>query len=183
MPLPVAHSLLSAGVFALYKNDVPVRQDKWWIALFIFIGLFPDIDFITVPFTGFGSHRGFTHSFAFAFAVTAFIYLIIRIWKQDAPIRLWPFFLLTMSLHPVCDYFTYDYLVERGGVKLFFPFSNEYYQSPVPIFMGIELRYLRTIFSTHTLLAVLYETVLSGMVLTAVLYLKRGALSVRDKAE
>ncbi|MBI5588523.1 MAG: metal-dependent hydrolase [Deltaproteobacteria bacterium] len=183
MPLPIAHTLISTSVFVAYRGGFSLKDDWRWAALFAFAGLLPDIDFVTVPFLGFGAHRGFTHSFLFAFLATALIYIFISIWRSKTTPRLWAFLFMAMALHPICDYFTYDYLVERGGVKLFYPFSNEYYESPLPIFMGIELRHLKTIFSLHTLAAVAYETVLSGALLLTTLYLKRTFFSTGRRAE
>lgn len=176
MPLPIAHSLISTAVYVTYKGRLPVREDLKGLALFAFVGLLPDIDFITVPFTGFGGHRGVTHSIAFAFAATAVIYMVVRYIRQKKEPRLWSYLFVAMAVHPVCDFFTYDYLVERGGVMLFYPFTDRYFESPVTLFMGIELRYLETIFSLHTLHAVVHEAVLSGLVLVAAVYLKTGSL-------
>lgn len=178
MPLPVAHSLISLSVMAAYRGGFSLKQDSRWAGLFVFAGLLPDVDFVTVPFLGFGAHRGVTHSLLFALLVTGLMYLFIRIWRSSTGIRLWLFLFVAMALHPVCDYFTYDYLVERGGVMLFYPFSMEYFESPFPVFMGIELRYLRTILSLHTLLALLYETLLSGAVLITTLYIIRAPFFV-----
>ncbi len=172
MPLPIGHSLISAGVYAAYKGSIDVKEDFKELALFLFMGLLPDVDFVTVPFTGFGAHRGVTHSFAFAFAAATVAFAVVRTLSRHTPARLWGFLILTAALHPVCDFFTYDYLVERGGVELFYPFSLKYYESPYPLFSGIELRYLNTIFSLHTLLAVARETLISGAVFIAVLYFK-----------
>lgn len=177
MPLPMAHTIISTAMYALYKKErISINEDIKWAGLFIFAGLFPDIDFITVPFMGFGSHRGLSHSFLFAFLITLALFLFVKKRNPDVTWRLWLFLFLTMSLHPICDFFTYDYLVERGGVKLLYPFTDVYYESPYPIFMGIELRYLRTILSVHTLLAIGYETFLSGTLLSMVLYFKRASL-------
>lgn len=181
MPLPIAHSVISASVYAVYNGGLSIKKDFRMLGFFMFTGLFPDIDFITVPFAGFGSHRGFTHSFAFALIMTAIFYLLIRLWKNGAPLRLWAYLFSAMALHPVCDFFTYDYLVERGGVMLFYPFSNDYFEAPFSIFMGIELRYLKTILSLHTLLAIAYETVLSVTLLAAVLYLRTGSVNLFGK--
>lgn len=177
MPLPIAHSLISAAVFVSYKRRLSFRDDLKGLALFAFAGLLPDIDFITVPFAGFGGHRGITHSIAFALAATAIIYLAVSYIRQKKEARLWLFLFIAMAVHPLCDFFTYDYLVERGGVMLFYPFSRSYFESPVSIFMGIELRYLETIVSLHTLQAVLRETVLSGIVLLTSIYLNTGTLT------
>lgn len=176
MPLPIAHSLISAAVFVTYKRGLSIRDDLKGLALFAFAGLLPDIDFITVPFTGFGGHRGVTHSFAFAFVATAILYMVVSYIRQKKESRLWLFLFIAMAIHPLCDFFTYDYLVERGGVMLFYPFSQSYFESPVSIFMGIELRYLETILSLHTLQAVIREALLSGLVLVTAIYLKTGSL-------
>ncbi|MBI1911586.1 MAG: metal-dependent hydrolase [Deltaproteobacteria bacterium] len=187
MPLPIAHSVISASMYVAYKGSLSIKDDYKWLALFMSVGLFPDVDFITVPFMGFGSHRGFTHSFLFAFIITTLIFVYLK--KRDSALtaRFWSFLFLTMAIHPLCDFFTYDYLVERGGVKLFSPFSERYFESPVPIFMGIELRYLHTIFSAHTLLALAYETFISGLLFLTVFYFKTGSLNLdrvlRDRAE
>lgn len=173
MPLPIGHSLISAGVYAAYKGSIDIKQDIKEISLFVFMGLLPDVDFVTLPFTGFGAHRGVTHSFAFAFVAATVAFAIVRTLSRQTPARLWGFLFLTAALHPVCDFFTHDFLVERGGVELFYPFSLKYYESPYPVFSGIELRYLNTIFSLHTLLAIVREAIVSGAVLAVVLYLKR----------
>lgn len=176
MPLPIGHSVISLGLYAAYRKDpvtaASLKSDWKTAALFVVAGLAPDIDFVTVPFLGFGSHRGFTHSFAFALISASFIYTFAKTLEKGLTRRLFFFLLLSASLHPVCDFFTYDYLVERGGVMLLYPLSSSYLQSPFPIFMGIELRYLRTILSVHTLVALIYETVLSSIFFLLSIYLK-----------
>lgn len=180
MPLPIAHTVISAAVYGLYRGGISLKEDYKTIGLFAFMGLLPDIDFITVPFSGFGSHRGFTHSFVFAALISSVIFFLVRVRKKDATTRLWAFLFIAVAMHPVCDYFTYDYLVERGGVMLFYPFSESYFESPFTIFIGIELRYLRTILSAHTLFAIVYETVLSLTLLGIVQYLTTGSLKITE---
>lgn len=174
MPLPIAHTLISTGIFAAYKGEITLREDKWYLLLFAVAGLLPDVDLITVPFSGFGAHRGVTHSILFALLSASYLFAIVKVWKRDLPLRLFPFLLAAAVLHPVCDFFTYDFLLERGGVMLLFPLTDEYYQSPVPLFMGIELRYLDTIFSARTVVALMYEAVVAGAFLYVVLHLKKG---------
>lgn len=176
MPLPIAHTLVSTSVFAAYRGGLSVRavrDDYKLLGLFVFAGLFPDVDFVTLPFAGFGPHRGLSHSIIFTVLVSTLICVGLRAVRGGVTARLWLYLALAMTLHPVCDYFTPDLLETRGGVKLLYPFSDAYYESPVPVFMGIELRYLSTIFSFHTLVALAYETLLTGTLLLAVVYLKR----------
>ncbi len=172
MPLPIAHSLISTSVYAAYRGGLSVKRDAPWVALFVFVGLVPDLDMLLVPFAGMGFHRGVSHSILFALFSATTIFLIVRSMKGAAP-RLWFFLFITAVLHPVCDFFTPDYLETRRGVQLLYPFSKLFYESPVPIFMGVELRYFHTIFSLHTVLVLFYEFVLTSTVLIATLYLKR----------
>lgn len=176
MPLPVAHSLVSTSVFVAYSGRLGLRDNYRWIALFVFMGLLPDSDFITLPFAGFGLHRGLSHSIVFTIVVSTLAYALVKAFKPQVTTRLWFFLALAMTLHPICDYFTPDLLETRGGVMLFYPFTSAYFESPYPIFMGIELRYLETIFSFHTVLALLYETLLAGALLAAIILIKRLSL-------
>lgn len=176
MPLPIAHTLVSTSVFAAYSGGLTlrtIRDDYKMLGLFIFVGLFPDVDFITLPFAGFGPHRGLSHSVVFTVVASTLMYLAVRAVRGGATSRLWLCLAIAMTLHPVCDYFTPDLLETRGGVKLFYPFSDAYYESPVPLFMGIELRYMETIFSLHTLAALAYETLATGALLVAVVFITR----------
>jgi len=174
MPLPIAHSLLSTSVFVASTGRLRLRDNYRLLALFIFVGLFPDTDFITLPFSGFGLHRGLSHSLFFTTAASLLVYAAVRPWTRDSSPRLWLYLAVAMGLHPVCDFFTPDLLETRGGVMLFYPLSSAYFESPWPIFMGIELRYLDTIFSLHTVAALIHETVVAGSVLLAVIFIKRG---------
>ncbi|MFQ5464363.1 MAG: metal-dependent hydrolase [Thermodesulfobacteriota bacterium] len=177
MPLPIAHSLLSTSVFVASSGRLRLRDNYRLLALFIFVGLFPDADFITLPFFGFGLHRGLSHSLFFTTAASMAIYAAARPWMRDTPARLWLYLAVAMGLHPICDFFTPDLLETRGGVMLFYPLSSAYYESPWPVFMGIELRYLYTIFSFHTIVALIHETIVAGSVLLAVIFIKRGTVA------
>ena len=174
MPFPIAHSIISVSMMAAYKNgSLRLKEDLRLAGLFVFTGLLPDVDFIVVPFMGFGGHRGLTHSFLFAAIASSLIYAVLKQRDATLPWRLWLYLTLTMAMHPVCDFFTYDFLVERGGVQLFYPFSQRYFESPVPIFMGIELRYLSAIITPRSIVVILYETFLAGLFFVAVLLYKR----------
>ncbi|MEK7773249.1 MAG: metal-dependent hydrolase, partial [Deltaproteobacteria bacterium] len=85
MPLPIGHSLISASVYVAYKGSLDIKRDFKEMALFVFMGLLPDADFITVPFTGFGAHRGVTHSFVFAFAAASIIFAALKAADRGAP--------------------------------------------------------------------------------------------------
>ncbi|MAF20258.1 MAG: hypothetical protein CMI55_01100 [Parcubacteria group bacterium] len=185
MPLPLGHSLISSSIFVTYKRGLSLRRDWKGMLLFMSAGLLPDIDFIMLPFTGFGTHRGFTHSFLFALVMPLIICLLLRIIYSELRIfsRLYLFLFLTISAHIICDFFTPDLLEERGGVMLFYPFSKYYFQSPLTLFVGIELRYLSTIFSLHTLFSIVIEALITGSVFLAVLYAFNRRKDVKSRRE
>ena len=172
MPLPIGHSLISSSIYVTYKRNLSFRRDWKGIFLFVFVGLLPDMDFIMLPFTGFGAHRGLTHSFFFALTIPAIICLFLKVINNDIKVssRLYLFLFFTLSAHIICDFFTPDLLEERGGVMLFYPISSHYFQSPFTIFIGIELRYLSTIFSMNTLLSIVVETLITGSIFLVMLY-------------
>ncbi len=173
MPLPIAHTFISTSVYAAYRGGISLnRKDMRGIALFVFAGLLPDLDILLVPVAGIGFHRGMSHSLVFVLFAALSIFFVLKLFT-GASTRLFFFLLLTLLLHPLCDFFTPDYLETRGGVQLLYPFSHAYYQSPVPLFMGVELRYFHTIFSLHTLAALCYEFVLTSGLLAATLYIKQ----------
>ncbi len=172
MPLPIAHSLISTTVYVAYRGSLSPRRDIPWIGLFILVGLLPDLDIILTPIAGIAFHRGISHSLLFALVSSTLIFLTVRYTKGNVSKRLWLYLCITALLHPLCDYFTPDYLEVRRGVQLFYPFSLRYYESPYPLFMGIELRYFETIFSTHTVLALMHETFVTGTIFLTTLYIR-----------
>ena len=68
MPLPVAHTLLGAGVVAALLPRRGAETGRGQLAFGAFLGILPDFDYCLnfAPGLGGGWHHGFTHSFAFS---------------------------------------------------------------------------------------------------------------------
>jgi inner membrane protein len=133
MPSPIAHAATGYALAELIPHTK--TRSTWWgrlprIAIFVFVALAADLDFIPELLTGVRFHHGPTHSifFAAAFALLVAAYLVARRgWNY------WAAFLLPFLLygsHLLLDYFT----AGGPGIRLLWPFSGTYYQSPLTIF-------------------------------------------------
>ena len=119
MPLPTAHGLLGAGlVAALHPRPVSGRR-----AVPLLVGALlanaADLDFVLVFALGSKAwHRGFTHSLAFALAVT--LALALSLGKRR--LREAVAYGLAFASHGVLDFLTAK---DGGGVELLWPFAGE----------------------------------------------------------
>jgi len=153
MALPIAHAAAGYLVHRATRGDGPTRGDTsarrrfsgsspfsdWRrAALFMLIGNLPDFDFIVGFVAGYPGlfHRGISHTvvaaIAFGVAVGAWCQ-----WQGRA--RFVPTALAFGTgylSHLVLDAVTIDHRPPFGG-QFFWPFSSEYFLSPVTIFSEI----------------------------------------------
>jgi inner membrane protein len=121
----LTHVVLGAVTGDLLAGKKLGKKAMLWGAL---INSLPDIDvgcmaYMTVP-EGLIAHRGFTHSFAFAFLLALLLAFIIGRLKPDSALnfRQWSiFFFIELALHCIVDVFT------AYGTALAEPFSHERY--------------------------------------------------------
>jgi inner membrane protein len=163
MPSPLAHSV-SGYVFSklwFKKRGLLISRKtmNFWLAYTVFIANAPDLDFAMQLFSDDKIHRGFTHSVTAALAVSLFAGLIgLLFWKPR-----WKFLLLLTfmiyGLHLALDAFT------AGGVgmKLLWPFTEEYYQFPFPLFPPVH--HSRGLVDFSHLIFLSYELVYSFLLL------------------
>ena len=124
MPTVITHSFVSLALAPLSRRlGFPV----FIIVLGAICCAIPDIDVIGfrlgVPYRSMFGHRGFTHSFLFAFLLAGFLTLVTWKWTrcQCKPLTVFLFIFLCTASHPLLDAMT-----DGGhGVALFSPFSNE----------------------------------------------------------
>ena len=113
MPLPIAHALVGASIVALTLPDAsPTRN---WKPLLIggALSVCPDLDY----FFGTTWHRGFTHSLAFACAVSAVCLAAMGFAKVRVAIA----YAGAFFSHGLLDYATTKAM---PGVELLWPMSN-----------------------------------------------------------
>ncbi|MBI1765184.1 MAG: metal-dependent hydrolase [Acidobacteria bacterium] len=131
MPTPIGHGLLGAAVLAA----IPLKQAKlpdWRTCLLgAFLAAAPDLDCLLdwlpfAPFAGRYWHHDFTHSLGFACFCGFWFAVIAR--GGGSLTRAALLFSTAMASHPLLDFFFTD----STGVKLFWPFSQEYVRLAVP---------------------------------------------------
>jgi inner membrane protein len=134
-------------------------------AVFAGLGMLPDIDFL------FGTHNAYTHSVGAALivglAATALAGAHRARWGLGAA--------AAYGSHVLLDWLGRD-TSPPIGVMALWPFSPDYYQSDVTIFMAILRQHWREDFLTHNALAVLREVAILGPILALVwrLRVRRG---------
>lgn len=127
MPSLVTHAAIGvAAGLALADNSMPAR----FYILSVLCAVLPDADiaafFLRIPYHHFLGHRGFFHSFTFAFLLGLMVVCVffshLKVLSLTWFLFVGYFFLLT-ALHCLLDAFTNG----RLGVALFSPFDNHRY--------------------------------------------------------
>ena len=155
MPSPVGHALggLAAGWLtagALSRNPPAGRRvarsmpDVRRAALFMALGTAPDLDLLA------GSHSTYTHSIGAVLIVgLAALALTRQPLLSAACAAAW-------GSHVLFDWLGADSSLPLGIMALW-PFTTDFYQSPITIFMAISRRYWRPGFYAHNTTAVARE--------------------------
>ena len=124
MPTVITHPFVSLALAPVFRRlGIPIAV--------VFLGAIccaiPDIDVIGfrfgIPYRSTFGHRGFTHSFLFAFLLAGFLTLVVWKWTKSRckPWTVFLFLFLCTVSHPLLDAMTDGGL----GVALFSPFSDE----------------------------------------------------------
>lgn len=126
MPLPVAHGLLGASVVAAVRPYNSRRVNFRILLVGAALGICPDFDYLLnwIPHLGRGWHHGFTHSFAFAFALGWLTAVVLG--KTDVR-NVLAYSLATVS-HPLLDFM----LTESRGIELLWPLSSRRWRLMLP---------------------------------------------------
>jgi inner membrane protein len=167
MATPFGHSL--AG-FAVYTFAPSVNHDRLSLALLcIIMANAPDLDFLPGILAGSPAsyHQGITHSVGFALLVSLGAAAVYRVWGQSFPLIFTIAFFAYLS-HLAIDFFGPDGRLPYGE-PLFWPISDRYFISPIPVFSGVHhvpstygstQEWIRGILSAHNIRAIVLESVL-----------------------
>ena len=143
MPSPIAHSISGYVIFRLFsiKNKAFKFSDKGIYQLFpilftVFVANAADLDFILQSLTGNKFHRGLTHSLTFALLFSLLVALITRFSSKKINIckQIFWLCLLLYGSHLLLDFLTSG----GNGMQILWPFSNNYYKSPISIFPPVH---------------------------------------------
>ena len=158
MPSPIAHSvagyLLAKSLPASRFSDDRIHRWSLYIFYASFIAVVADFDFAAQIITGEEYHRGITHSIVFALGFSAIAAAVVQVWKKFSYAKIFTLTLIFYSSHLLLDFFS-----EGRGIKLFLPFVDGFFRSPVIIFPG--LHYSLGLFHISHLRSIGFELLLS----------------------
>jgi membrane-bound metal-dependent hydrolase YbcI (DUF457 family) len=173
MPSPIAHTLAAYAAVVIARPQIVADRRLSSIAMgsaFVF-GSMADADFAVAAVTHsrIWGHHFFSHSIPFVAALTAAIYLILRLIRIRAAAGYSGLAGLAYGTHLLLDYFTEDGRAPVG-IPLLWPFTRHHFMAPVNVFYSIHRGDWDAIFGPHNLQALLIEVVvMSPVVLLAVL--------------
>lgn len=167
MPSPLGHTLLgfTAANLVLERN---FYHSAFWLALVVFASCAADLDFLPGWFIGDFNrfHHGISHSVGMAFIFACLCAFFSRLVSTDYR-RVFLLALIVYLSHLLGDYLGID-RVEPFGAPFLWPFSDNYYLAPVPLFQPIDhgnlgessSAVLGKIFSVNNMLAMAVEVII-----------------------
>ena len=162
MPTPIGHSLLSTAIFS-GVNRKKLKLNWFDYLVFLFIGIFPDLDFLPGLILGTPSrfHHGLTHSLFFGIIIGTIAGLIYYKWKRASWLSCSLIFTGVYFTHLLTDFLGVDTSYPYGE-QLFWPFWQGYVLSPVAVFLDVyrsseSHEFFVSMFNSHNLKAVIIE--------------------------
>ena len=173
MPSPIGHALggVAAGwAVAGAPSAFPATRAAWWREVFGYavLGMLPDADLLV------GAHSGPTHGVGFALLVAVIVWLASHRRPRPAgSLRLAVACGVAYASHILLDWLGTDTSAPIGIMALW-PFSREYYQSGLQLFMAVSRRYWRPeLFWWPNFLALIRELLILVPVLVIVQRVRR----------
>jgi membrane-bound metal-dependent hydrolase YbcI (DUF457 family) len=162
MPTPIGHSLISTAIYSgVNRKKLKLRWFDYLV--FLFIGIFPDLDFVPGLILGTPSrfHHGFTHSLFFGIIIGTITGLLYSKWKGKHWINYGLIFIGVYLAHLLADFFAVDTSFPYGE-PLLWPFYNVYMLSPISMFSdvyrsSVSHDFLISMFNLHNLQTVVIE--------------------------
>jgi inner membrane protein len=128
MPSAFTHAISAVALGSIFEKRIEKAR---LLILGVICSILPDADVISfrfgIQYESMWGHRGISHSFFFAIVLSLLvIFIFYRKEQNKNSIKLFFYFFLATSLHPILDAFTNGGL----GVAFFAPFNNERYFFP-----------------------------------------------------
>ena len=159
--------MAGASIFLASKKKKERFGFYLWVVAILLANL-PDIDYLFGYVVGNPNkyHHLWTHSLTFAVGVgviSDFLYWII-VRKESFRFGCIAFFLVFS--HLVLDFFTKDTMYPYG-MRLFWPFSQKFFISPMTLFLDVNKAssshtFIRSLFCWHNFWTVLVEVIILG---------------------
>ncbi|GIW47809.1 MAG: hypothetical protein KatS3mg078_1686 [Deltaproteobacteria bacterium] len=163
MPSPVAHTL---GGYIIYRFASSSNTTSWKKLLLCCVSSnLPDVDFLPGFLLGKPNyfHHGISHSVGFSVAFALLMGFVFYL-KGGSFLRNSLLFFSLYFSHILLDLLSYDSSFPYGLAALW-PFTSDYYISPLSLFLDIQrdsasATFITSMFSIHNLMAVLLELAL-----------------------
>jgi inner membrane protein len=166
MCTPIGHTLVGAAIY-----QVGLKKEAFHPGWFFFILLcacLPDIDFLFGYLSGNPNlfHHMWTHSLIFGVLLGLLTAIVSWPFLGARAFRIGFLAFGAVLSHLVLDYFTVDQNPPYG-IKLFWPFTQKYYISSVPVFQDVykastSSGFLGSLFCRYNLGTVLTEMLILG---------------------
>jgi membrane-bound metal-dependent hydrolase YbcI (DUF457 family) len=180
MPSPLGHTL--AACAAIISMDRSLIRGKILNivvpGLGFVVGTLADADFIvayysTLPYL---RHHYFSHSIPFTIALSAFVWIILKLFKTPLALKKSLIFAAAYGSHLLLDYFAHDGS-KPFGIPLLWPFSHHHFIAPFNIFLSIHRGEFSDLFSLHNMLAIFIEFAVLAPILAFVVWKARQQMS------
>ena len=140
MPSLIAHTVTGYAIargYELWKGspDASRLVGKYgWLVFAVLLANLPDLDFVPQLLLGERFHHGPTHSILFGFAIVTAIWVLATLFVRKYRGAAAALALMLYASHLVLD------LLSQGGrgMQLLWPFSTQYFQSPLRIFPAVH---------------------------------------------
>jgi inner membrane protein len=143
VPLPVAHSAAGLATYLLFRTESPAdsapKKQLSLALLAVIVANLPDLDFLPGLIIDQPAkfHHGPSHSLLVGIITGILVYLVARpFFSEISKRRLLLIFLIAGISHTLLDFLAVDTSFPYG-VPLFWPFSEIYQISTVPIFLDV----------------------------------------------
>lgn len=186
MPSSIAHSLAGYVIYRATSEDTSRIE---WRRLFFYCicSNLPDLDFIPGFLLGAPNkfHHGVSHSLGFALGFGFCMSLILLFVKNQGVLRNFIIFFGLYFSHVLLDLLSYD-SSPPYGVPALWPITDNYYISPLLIFLDIQRgqvseTFIRSLFNFHNFLAILIEVVVFLPLVVIVSFFSRNRARIVGK--
>lgn len=178
MPSPIGHGIIGLAVYAGLANQENRKTflTKKDIVVCLLCSYVPDLDFLPGLITGkhFQFHHGLTHSLIFGIVFGVILSSLLGRFRSQTFWKGAGIYTILVWMHVVLDGFIVDNRpLVAHGIKLFYPFSDSTFKSPIDIFfldLGLNGSiHPRHIFTRENLIP-FFQEIIVAVILGTLLY-------------
>jgi membrane-bound metal-dependent hydrolase YbcI (DUF457 family) len=175
MPSPLGHSLAGAIIYSLTTKGSHLLKSWKWLVVCVLFATLADADFVPALFGRLDLanrlHRHLTHTLLFATVTWAAAYGVLRLLRKPSAGRDSVVLFFCCLSHLFLDMLGKDPRPPLG-IPLLWPFVRGRLKFPVKLLLDLHKDTYAGLFSFHNLGVLVYEAIVLGTVLLALIFLK-----------